>query len=359
LLRAVDIGEPEQSVYLALLKSSRMSEAELADQLELTPGEVRESIRVLRDRGLIRESLEQPDDVAAVSPQVGLQSLLAQKRADLARRASELAECEAVVARLVHQHSSDPASYDVPGIQRLSGLDAIRRRLEEVASSTQHELLSLAPDGPQSATTIAASKPLDEMLLARGVRMRSVFLDSIRNDGQTVRWAEWLGSIGGEVRFTSVLPLRLKIYDRRIAVVPVNADRSGGEALQVEIPGLITALLALFDEVWQSARTVVESGRSGDAERISEQERHLLSLLAHGQTDDGVARKLGVSVRTCRRMLADIMERLQAKSRFDAAVRATELGWVSSPPPGIRVSTARIATPDETGPAPSRPIPAS
>jgi DNA-binding CsgD family transcriptional regulator len=62
----------------------------------------------------------------------------------------------------------------------------------------------------------------------------------------------------------------------------------------------------------------------------SSQERDLLRLLGQGLTDASAARQLGVSLRTVRRMMAELMARLDARSRFEAGIRAAERGWVGS-----------------------------
>jgi DNA-binding NarL/FixJ family response regulator len=54
----------------------------------------------------------------------------------------------------------------------------------------------------------------------------------------------------------------------------------------------------------------------------------LLELLADGLKDEAVARALGVSVRTVRRMVAELMNRLDARSRFQAAILAKQRGWL-------------------------------
>ncbi|NEE20393.1 response regulator transcription factor, partial [Streptomyces sp. SID7499] len=51
-------------------------------------------------------------------------------------------------------------------------------------------------------------------------------------------------------------------------------------------------------------------------------------------TDEVAARELTVSVRTYRRYVAEIMTLLDATSRFQAGVRAAELGLLGSAGPG-------------------------
>ncbi|MET8624763.1 helix-turn-helix transcriptional regulator, partial [Kitasatospora sp. NPDC004669] len=55
-----------------------------------------------------------------------------------------------------------------------------------------------------------------------------------------------------------------------------------------------------------------------------------LGLLADGHTDDAIAKRLGVSPRTARRIATDLMERLSARSRFQAGALAAKAGWLGS-----------------------------
>ncbi len=52
-------------------------------------------------------------------------------------------------------------------------------------------------------------------------------------------------------------------------------------------------------------------------------------MLAQGLTDEAVAKRLGVSPRPARRIAADLMEKLGARSRFQAGARAVAKGWLS------------------------------
>ncbi|MFE0464551.1 LuxR C-terminal-related transcriptional regulator [Kitasatospora sp. NPDC058965] len=72
-------------------------------------------------------------------------------------------------------------------------------------------------------------------------------------------------------------------------------------------------------------RTAVE-GLSG--RRPTEGEQELLTLLAQGLTDEAVAKRLEVSVRTERRMVAAVMRRLEAVGRFQAGAEAARRLWI-------------------------------
>jgi len=54
----------------------------------------------------------------------------------------------------------------------------------------------------------------------------------------------------------------------------------------------------------------------------------VLKMLASGFTDEAVARRLDVSLRTVRRMMSRLMKMLGTRSRFETGARAAERGWI-------------------------------
>lgn len=64
------------------------------------------------------------------------------------------------------------------------------------------------------------------------------------------------------------------------------------------------------------------------AEAPTRDERRLLALLAEGRTDEVVADQLGWSRRTLERRLQRAMEKLGARSRFQAGVLLVRAGWI-------------------------------
>ncbi len=52
----------------------------------------------------------------------------------------------------------------------------------------------------------------------------------------------------------------------------------------------------------------------------------MLKLLAKGHTDETIAKRVGVSSRTVRRIAADLMDKMDARSRFQAGAQAALRG---------------------------------
>ena len=84
----------------------------------------------------------------------------------------------------------------------------------------------------------------------------------------------------------------------------------------------------LFLSYWNRAVDPFEEQRRAKEGGITAQESEFLRLLVQGATDEQVARKLGVSMRTVRRMAAKLGDQVGASGRFELGVRAAQRGWV-------------------------------
>ncbi|WP_442913971.1 LuxR C-terminal-related transcriptional regulator [Kribbella sp. NBC_00482] len=84
----------------------------------------------------------------------------------------------------------------------------------------------------------------------------------------------------------------------------------------------------LFLSYWTRGVNPFEGEQRAREGGISSQESEFLRFLVQGATDEQAARKLGVSMRTVRRMAARLSEQVGASGRFELGVRAAQRGWV-------------------------------
>jgi DNA-binding CsgD family transcriptional regulator len=330
MLEALGLDTHAEQVYRTILANPGWGVTELGEHLVLPEQEVRAALDRLFELTLLSPSLEAPGALRPVSPDVGLSALLATRQAELARRQEQIAASQAAIAGVVAEYAGlrpESAQPRHRGVEHLGGLDAVASRLEQLAMHARSECLSFMPGGGHSAASLAASRPLDETALGRGVSLRTIYESGMRDHPPTAAYAHWLVQTGGAVRTTPALPTRMVLVDREVALLPADpGDRRAG-AVQITGPGMIAALLALFEQVWATANPFGgESESAGHG--LTEQQRDLLQLLGQGLTDDGAAKRIGVSGRTARRMVAELMERLGARSRFEAGVRAARRGWL-------------------------------
>lgn len=136
--------------------------------------------------------------------------------------------------------------------------------------------------------------------------------DHVRDMRMEIRVAE------GEMR-------ELLVVDGAVALVHSKAAIPDGHAAVVKDPAAVRALELLFAGAWSGARPL--SVHLGLGTRLrTDMARRILEKLRAGYTDEEAAGEVGVSLRTYRRHVAEIMRELDATSRFQAGVRAVELG---------------------------------
>ncbi|MBG6140739.1 DNA-binding CsgD family transcriptional regulator [Longispora fulva] len=285
---------------------------------------VRSALDELADLALLRPSEQGAGGLRAVSPEVGLAALLAAAEAEAAGRQRQLEATRAAIAAIAAEHDTGRTE---DGSVRLEGIDAVRIRLEELSVGVCLEVASLNPGGAHRPDARQASGPLNQQILERGVAIRAVCRESFRNDPDTLAHARWLTGLGGQMRTVATVPMPLVIFDRRIAILPLDPDDSRAGAIEVRSPGVLAASCALFEQTW-AAGTPFGQAALPDDNGCTPVERALLEIISSGHTDDTAARKLGLSLRTVRRMMSDLMERLDAQSRFQAGVNATKKGWL-------------------------------
>jgi DNA-binding CsgD family transcriptional regulator/sugar-specific transcriptional regulator TrmB len=327
MLEVLGLDGVTVSVYRTMVIHQGWGVMRIADHLQISPAEVHASLDRLAELTLVRQSLDRPDQFRPVDPEFGLQCLVHTQQAELLRRQQELNESQAIVSGFIAELRSASSRVE---IEQLVGVDEVQTRLERLAESATTECLSYVPGGAQLAESIAAGAPLNEAALARGVSIMTIYLDSVRNDPTTLSYAQRLTELGGKIRTVPTLPERLLIVDREVALVPLDPDNGRQGAVQLVGRGLVTMLVAFFEHMWDTATPLFSRVPDRNEHGLTAQERELLRLLATGLTDECAAKRLGLSVRTVRRMMADLMDRLGAHSRFEAGLRVAEQSWLMS-----------------------------
>lgn len=164
---------------------------------------------------------------------------------------------------------------------------------------------------------------VDHDNLRRGVRYRVLVPDHARTaHGISARLGA-LALAGADIRTMPKVPLDALIVDRALTVLP--AER-GDSVAAFDLASVVTTAVELFERVWQTA--VPFAAQVASAGEVTDRERELLTLLFAGCTDEAAAARLNLSVRTVRRTVSQLMDRLGARSRFQAGAKAACRGWL-------------------------------
>ncbi|MFJ8011883.1 LuxR C-terminal-related transcriptional regulator [Streptomyces sp. NPDC096339] len=305
--------------------------AELSARLGLADDVVRDALARLSALALVRSSGGDRSGMRAVDPRLGMEILLARQQAELMAQQQKMEATRAAAAELIAEYADVVQPASAAGVRFLSGIDAIRDQLELVTSEVERELWGFAPGGPQTPENMKASRPLNQQALDRGVEIKTIYLDSIRRDQPSFEHALWLESAGAQVRTVPTLPNRVVIVDRRTALVATNTGDTGAGAALITNSGLLALLCSLFDHVWQSAEPLGPAVR-GEKTTLSRQQLAVLMMMAEGRTDESIATSMAISTRTVRRIVTGLLADLNVRNRFQAAVRAVQLGYLPATP---------------------------
>lgn len=255
----------------------------------------------------------------AVDPLSASQELLAVQDEALRQRAQEMERLRQQMHSLLPLYRANLAAEpQQPPVQRVEDAQAARGILATVTSGAQREiLLSLPAEDPWEENAEDRERgPWPRYAGTRPDLLRVLLPEAARFDVRVRERAQVLHAHGGEVRTAASPPAWLLIVDAEVAVVPVD----GGPGLSVvREPSVVATLWHTLTGAWGEARPFDgrydhDSARSASA-LIDES---ILRMLLNGLEDKVIARRLDISLRTCQRRIADLMDALGARTRLQA-----------------------------------------
>ncbi|HEX6524700.1 MAG TPA: helix-turn-helix transcriptional regulator [Streptosporangiaceae bacterium] len=329
MLEPLGLDDICEALYVAILNQPGVRAETLVKQFDFPENDVDRALQQLKKLTLLQRR-SNDGELYAISPERGMEILLAVQQAELASFQQRIELSRAAAARLIAEHTRISAQNDTPEVEYLVGIDAIRLRLDTLAASVACEVMNFSPS-KQTEADINAGKESTVRYVGSSVKSRSIYLHSALKHPPTAEYIHWLARNGFEIRTTPALPSRMVIFDRKIAVLPMSSDDSRKGAVVLYGKATVTAFCSLFDWIWERAIPINLEMANRDDVGVS-QEMEAIWLLAQGYTDETVAKRLGVSPRTSRRIVESMMRRLGARSRFQAGVFAERNGLLDQSP---------------------------
>ena len=159
-----------------------------------------------------------------------------------------------------------------------------------------------------------------------GLVVRKLFRPGVLLDPVATRHLRGMAEYGAQIKITPDEINETILIDRRVVIMA--GDRAHGDRgfSVVWDPGVVAAVASLYEVAWRAATDLDVYDRELTELRLLAP--RILTLLGAGCKDETAARTLSLSVRTYRRRVAELMAALGASSRFQAGVRARELGLV-------------------------------
>ncbi|MFC4057213.1 hypothetical protein ACFOWE_02840 [Planomonospora corallina] len=323
------ISAEAAEVYRYFLRCPGEGVGEARQALQLDQDKLERLIEDLAKLGLL--DISDRHRVLATEPRVGIERLIEQRIDELNTEIRQVLAARDAIGSFVEDQKRGEDSEAALAIERVEGLAEVRRRIDDLAFFSYKHVLALHPASPTGlmvADYVEAARKTDMRSLRRGLTMRAVYHPSVLADPVFEAYLYETISLGAEVRVTDEPMDRMIIYDS-VAVVAVDPKETTKGALFIREQGLVSQLHTYFSGVWQAAVDLREyQSPSSDTPDLTDLERRVLAVMASADKDEIAARELDVSVRTYRRYVADLMSRLGAVNRFQAALRAKEENWI-------------------------------
>ncbi|MEV6778439.1 hypothetical protein [Streptomyces syringium] len=318
------------ALYQLALELGELVIEEAVRRLDMKPADVdRATVELVEEHLLVRRA---DGTLAPCSPETAeahmvghLQEEIQRRRARIAQINEDMSEFEAVYRAAVRRRKPTES------VQVLTSVPAIRSELTKLSDLCETEFVAAHPVLPPQETLEEGFVRHREML-ARGVDSRTLYPHAVLAHQYMQHHLSGMVGEGAQVRTTSHVPDRVLIYDRKCAVISRSAtDEGGGGAMIVRDASLVGFLHRSWESVWITALPFAAAPDGmGYGEAKHEVRRAIVELLDTGAKDEVVARRLGMSVRACRRHIADIMAELGAESRFQAGSFARRAGWLNT-----------------------------
>jgi DNA-binding CsgD family transcriptional regulator len=318
----------DEAAYRAALERPTWTVEDFARRLG-TP-DVAAVVANLVDLDLVRVT-PTGDRLRPVDPQLALTALIARREAEMADAWHELERARFAAANLAGDFDTAHRGQLDGALDVAHGPEAVRARLAALVSQARTEVVSLMLTGFGYVDPLATPRRADLADPADGVEFRTVAVDGACQDPLTLRHLRGIAEDGVAVRTAADVPMSALVVDRTAAAFALApaASRQRVGVVVLRLPSVVVTTMELFERVWSEA-TPLDQTTNRDEDVLSERERQLLALMLAGCTDGTAASRLDVSVRTVRRLVSELTERLGARGRFQAGALAAERGWITA-----------------------------
>ncbi|MFK0238053.1 helix-turn-helix transcriptional regulator [Streptomyces vinaceus] len=275
----------------------------------------------LRKLGLLTLSGSGPDagEHVPVEPSIALESMAHLRTAEVQR-----AHLAAQQAYRGYRRSVAPQGME-DLIEVVKG-PHVAERIWNFEEAVESEVLRF--DTPPYHTHCTAN-PTEIEKLGSGVQYRVVYSKSaVQNAAYYSVNIQPCIAAGEQARVLPTVPVKLTIYDRRLAIVSMSCVESEVKdyLLMVHPSSLLSALAGLFETSWRTALPMHLNDHVPCG--LQPVHRRILELLSTGITDDTIAELLGISRRTLSRHVEAINTRAGSMTRFQMALYAARNGWI-------------------------------
>ncbi|GAA1982295.1 helix-turn-helix transcriptional regulator [Catenulispora subtropica] len=331
------------AVYQWALEHGRMPRhggPALTAALGIGPDEARHAVDRLLDLRLVCAAVDTVEELVPTSPETAAAELSGPMEVRIQELEHRIGEVKAQVLSVKDVYFASRRKRNRrEAVDVVQAGEPLRSVLAGCRRRSSAEILGVFP-GQLEGDRVLELAVLGFEPLKRGVRVRLLFQHPARVQRGARDLLDRLSEAGCEVRTCDVASDRILLFDRETVFLPDRADPSA--TVVIREPTTVDFIHRATEQLWSTA-VPYEAGATnsleyGEAEEVLK--KSIALLLATGAKDEFIARRLSISVRTCRRHIAEIMTDLKASSRFQAGVNALRAGLI--PPGPVEVEAASL-----------------
>lgn len=344
LLTALGVDAGAEELYRTLLVNPGSTLTDLREATGFGSTRLRRVLDLLEEQAMVTRRGGNPIRFQPTPPEIVIEALASAREHEIDQARLAAHQLTALLQTPAEQlHVTEL-------VEILASPTAVAERWTQLQNATR-TTLEVFDRPPYAQSVSSEDEALQSGLRKRGVVCRGVYdEDALRHPGtidhlRRVTMPDEDGEQQEQARVVSRLPIKLALFDRRAALVPLTEPLQGeavDAGLVVHRSALLDALLDLFSTYWRRGTDVtVEDGRPTTSRNRTD-DSAILTMLAGGLKDDAIARTLGVSTHTVRRRVADIKDRLGATTRFQAGLALGRKGGLAA----VEPSTPTVSPPD-------------
>jgi DNA-binding Lrp family transcriptional regulator len=319
------------TVYSAAFAGPGALWDELGKRVELSRGTFGAAVERLLALGLLERSGAAENRLYAVAPTTAIARLCRPVLQSMAEGQQQVSHLSSLIASFTPAYLASLDMVEAGATtERLMSLEAVQRTISELSAQARHEVLTSQPGGPRPEEQLQEALGRTDDVLRRGVRMRTLYQRSAQFSQVTVRYVHYVTRLGAQVRTVNDAFMRLIVFDQKTAVMSLRAQEQG--ALIVHDPDIVHFAVQAYERAWAASQpfpTRYERQQVIDASETVKES--IMRLLVEGLEVAVIAKRLGVSHRTCQRHISEIMLRLGARNRLQAGYLIGQLGLLANP----------------------------
>jgi len=322
LMSALGLDRAAGRLYSRLVHQSGHTLADIAAGFTVTEGALVQRMQPLVESGVV--TLTGDGTVVVIPPAEAVARLISQTAVSAATAHQRLQEIAAALPYLAGANVRVTQTFSHDEVEPIDGDLVLRAfspdQLRALLAQGVGQIMFLRPDQWMLSYGDELAQPVAQAV-REGRRCRAIY--PVRALVEAPHLLQQRAAIGEEVRVLPELPTRMLVLESTHLVLPEPLGFAGSPLLIARQRGLIELGTLYFEALWAEAAPI-DQPEAGPGEV----RRFLLAQLASGAQDEQIARRLGLSLRTVRRRVAELMSELGATSRFQAGVEAARRGWL-------------------------------